>query len=364
MGNKYSKLNIDRKLIGDWIKLWCEMSLNGEFQISCNDISQRIQYTIINNNKEIKIDFIKCNGGLTSISPKVGRDIETSTKIAEYIYNKAKSMTQNVPFANGFSIIISKEEFDTIIEILKGIDAKVINYSEYLTPGEAQYYLYRLKGPLGDNITLKYFINTSRMQLQGKPLHLYNEIVSIVSDMSEFDDVVDAQLRYCAVDVSNKDIDEEMKYVFGDLYDFLSTTQKSIIAGSFIFSKIVIEMPDYTGLIQPALRGLEGYIKKLLTNEGVECNSEDQLGKFFSRKSKSEPFIMNEDTSLLINNEKKEQTITYLYNYYFKTRHPYNHATSRDFDTVIIESREKADDIFREIISVMVTSFSRYNNNE
>jgi len=68
MANKFSKLDIDKSKISDWIKHWCELNLDGDSSIRYSDIGQRIQYAIINNDKTIKIDFIKCSGDLLTIS--------------------------------------------------------------------------------------------------------------------------------------------------------------------------------------------------------------------------------------------------------------------------------------------------------
>lgn len=295
MANKFSKLHIDKNRIQEWIQLWCEANLEGESTINFSESGERIQYTICNKNDTIKIDFIKCTGGLLTISPKVGKNIPISTQIAESIYERVKDVMKESPFANGFSILLSKDDFDTVIELVKEMqNVTEKNFSQQLEEGKAAYYLYQFQSEFKDCVTVKYYLNTNRMQVQGKPLFLFNEIVSLVSENgAKLNDVVDAHLKYCSVDIPKNDIYEEMKNIFGDdLFDFLSTTQKAIFSTAFILSKIEINMADYSGIIQQALRGYEGFAKKVFTNKKLICDGNKQLGMFFSRRNETSPFIM------------------------------------------------------------------------
>ena len=104
MANKYSKLSIDKEKLSDWIKLWCEENIVGKFDIHSVDSNNRIQYTIANEGKTIKIDFQKCAGGLLTICPKVGTNIPISMEIAENIYKRVGNVLKDSPFAKGYSI--------------------------------------------------------------------------------------------------------------------------------------------------------------------------------------------------------------------------------------------------------------------
>ncbi len=364
MANKYSKLCIDKEKITGWIKLWCESELDGTVNIECTENVSRIQYTIHNQGNIIKIDFIKCSGGLLTIAPNVGKNIDISIRIADNIYERVKNVINNSPFSNGFSIIIDRSDYEIVIELIKGISGVTqVNYSEQLEVGKALYHLYQFRGQAGDLVTIKYFLNTKRMQLQGRPLFLFNEVVSMVSENgASLDEVVDAQIRFCNINISNDAIYEEMEHVLGsDLYSFLSNSQKAIFSTAFILSKIEIDMPDYSGIIQQALRAYEGFVKKMYAAKGIECEGDTQLGSLFTRPDKQSKFIMKPEYSCKID-EKTEKDFTSMYVYYYNKRHPYSHATARDFDTRIISRRNIADEIFNEIISSMKTWFNAMVN--
>lgn len=357
MANKYSKLCIDKNKIGDWIKIWCEENLEGTFSINQVETNHRIQCTINNETKCIKIDFIKCKNGLLTITPHVGNEVDISTKIADSIYERVNNVLRASPFSNGFSIIMSKEDFEIVIELIETMENVItLNSTKQLQPGKANYYLYRFSGPSGDNITIKYYLNTNRMQIQGKPLWLFNEVVALVTENGvDQSDVVSAQLKYCDINIQPDDIYEEMEKVLGEkLYSFLSKTQKAILSTSFIFAKLDMQLEDYSSIVQPALRAFEGFTKKVFTQNGISCDGDKQIGAFFERTDKMAPFTMKSEYINKLNSETVKK-LTSMYNYYYKNRHPYSHASAYDFNTVIISDRKVADELFNNIINSMKT---------
>lgn len=359
MANKYSKLSIPEDKIPEWIGLWCENNLDGSCDISREDTSGRLQFDIKNDGKDIKLHFIKCNGGLLTIFPNVGRYQDISCQIADYILSRSKNPIKDSPFANGFSIIIGKDDFDTIIELLnEGDNSQCINESTQLEAGKQQYYMYKYKGLEGDSVAIKFFPSTSRMFLQGKPLFLFNEIVGMVADVGiDKSDVLDAQIQYCNVPVEKNEIIEEMKSVLGEkLYSYLSLTQIAILSSSFVFARIDVELGDYSCLVVPALRAYEGFMKKILLEFGFDCGGKDQPGKFFTCDETGVRYELSDKTG----NEQEEQLLSRMYSFYRSKRHPYSHAAANDFYTSIIEEREVANDLFHEIISMIKSVYEGY----
>lgn len=363
MANKYSRLCIDKTKIFDWIKLWCEEHLGGNFQINATENRDRIQYVIKNGANTIKIDFQKCSGGLLTICPKVGNNIPISIEIADSIYDRVCNVLKDSPFANGFSIILQEEDFNTVIELVSGMEGvSLSNSSEQTEDGKAKYKLFRFSGSAGDSVTIKYYSNTSRMQIQGKPLFLFNEIVAMVSENgAEEDEVVDAHLKYCNIDMKKEDIYEELESILGkDLYNFLSRSQKVILSTAFIVSKVDGYLGDFSILIQPANRAFEGFIKKIYAQEGLECDGEQQLGKFFDWPDRISPVMKQEYADKLDANIVKGFTSMFIF--YSQYRHPYMHASAYDYSTSIIENRSVAEEKLNEVVVSMKSWYEWYKD--
>ena len=363
MSNKYSKLQIDKNKLPEWINIWCEANIDSNFQISKKETNNRIQFTISSDNQEIKIDFQKCNGNLLTICPNVGKNIAISGQIAEDIYQRVASPLNQSPFAHGFSIKVSEDDFQAIIQIIKEMDhVKLIGASEQNAAGKAQYKLYRFSGPSNDSIVIKYYPNTSRMQMQGKPLFLFNEVVALVSENGvPKEDIVDAHLRYCNIELKSNDIFEELASIVGrDLYDFLSTSQKAILSTSLIFDKIDVEMPDYSIVIQPANRAYEGFVKKIYAQKGLSCDGDQQLGKFYRWIDPITPVMKTEYSQLL--DATTVNGFTSMFKFYTQSWHPFMHASAYDYNTAIISDRSIAEEKLNSILLSMKTWFEWYQS--
>lgn len=361
LANKYSRLKIDKDKLQDWIQLWCEQNIEGNFDISKEDKKNRIQYVINNDGNIIKIDFQECAGGLLTICPKVGTNIPISMKIAESIYQRVSNILKDSPFTNGYSILLGEDEFYIVIELLKNMDGvELKNYSESNQEKQAKYKMYRFIGPAKDTIVIKYYTNTSRMQMQGKPLFIFNEVISMLSESVEKkDELVDASLKYCNIDMEEKDIYEEMEKVLGsNLYRFLTKSQKVILSTSLILSKLEGNLGDNSVLLQPANRVYEGFVKKIYAQEGLECTKDQQLGKFYKWVDPIHPqmhseYAENLDAEIL-------KGFTAMYKFYSQYRHPYMHATAYDYSTAIIEKRDIAEEKLQEVISSMKSWYKWY----
>ena len=338
--------------------------MDGKFEVFEKDTPQRISYFITTNKEEIKIDFIKATGGALTIFPGVGKRQDLSVLIAEDIYQHISPELNKSPFANGFSVKMDYDDFKILVDLLNQYDnIHLENTSVCREPNVANYELYKFKSDLLDSVTLKYYTGTNRLQIQGKPLYLFNEIVSIIgADEKNAGAVVDAHIEMCKISVTKDELDDELSSVLGiDLFNFLTISQKAFINSSFVLSKIkIVGLEDYSYILQQALKGYEGFIKKLLADNGIELTQKEQLGKLFRSKSQSKVdySMKGEYTTNL--DRKKIDIFEKMYNYYNKNRHPYMHAGDIDAKTAVVGNYDKAVDLLNDLIITMKTQYSVY----
>lgn len=355
--NKFSKLMLNLDDMTGLIKLWCESNLDGSFNIEKNDLSQRCQFFIYNNGKRIELDFVKCSGGLFTIVYKVGSDPVVSESIAEYIFLQISNQLKSSPYANGFSTILPEDEVNAVVELLKSEGNVLSNYSYSSEPGKAAYRLYKFTGIKGDSVTLKYFLRTNRLQVQGKPHYLFQDVISLVTESSsDVDTVVDNQLVMCNLSVNKDAIFEEMKCVLGeDIFNYLPITHRAILASTFIQFKIDVPFPDYSCIIYPAYRAYEGFIRKVFKNNGLDCVGKVNIGEYFYIKDNT--FIMRSEYSDKLSSETAN-VLTKLYAFYNQNRNPFGHASGDDFQTVIISDRSVAYNKFMEVINYIKKGYT------
>lgn len=355
--NKFSKLMLNIDDMPKLIKLWCESNLEGAFSIEQKDITQRCQFFIHNNGKKIELDFIKCSGGLFTIMYKVGSDPVTSELIAEYIFSQISNPLKDSPYANGFSTKMSEEEFEAVIGLLTSDGNSIENTSEISEPGKSRSKIIRIKGIRGDRVTLTYYYNTNRLQVQGRPHYLFQDILSLVAEsIEDTDALVDNHLEMCKLSIKKDDIYEEMKSVLGeDIFNYLPSTHKAILASSFIQFKVNVPFPDYSCLIFPAYRAYEGFIRKVFKKHGLDCVGVEGFKEYFYTKDNS--IIMSPMYADALSNDVAEQ-LRSLYVFYNKNRHPYGHASGDDFQTAIITDRNVAYSKFMEVINYIKKGYT------
>lgn len=203
--NKFSKLMLNIDDMQELIEFWCESNCSVGFSVTRKDISERIQFYVDSKEKKAEIDFIKCSEGRYTICYKVGPNQSVSEIIAEYLLSQIENQLKDSPYANGFSIKMSEEEFEAVIGLLESEGNRISNSSLFDEPGKAKYRLYRITGIRDDHVTLKYYCNTKRLQVQGKPLYLFQDILSLVTESTkDTDSVVDNHLEMCNLSIKKR----------------------------------------------------------------------------------------------------------------------------------------------------------------
>jgi len=241
-------------------------------------------------------------------------------------------------------------------------DISLENYSKQVEPGKPQYELYRFKSDLNDTVVVKYFNNTKRVQIQGKPLYLFNEITSLICQSEEnAGSVVDAHIELCNLKVERSELNDELMDILGaDVYNFMTITHRAMLNTSIVLSKVKIEgLDDYSYIFQQALRTYEGFMRKMMSAKGCILPAKKQIGEFFTRPNSNVDFTMKPIyTSAL--NVNLISVFENMYNFYHSKRHPYMHSSDSDATTSIEGTYGKALEKLEEIIHNMKVSYSNY----
>lgn len=365
MAGKYSKLLIDSSKISGWINIWCENNLEGNFSIDYTDNKQRIAYIIKNADKEIRLDFIKANGGTLTISPYVGKNQNISKLIAEDIFNRISSDIDKSPYSNGFSMKMSEEDFHILVDFLNEYDGIINeNHSIQSEPRKPKYELYRFKSDYNDRVVMKYYNNTNRIQIQGKPLYLFNLITSFLCETEHnAESVVDAHIELCNLNIDKCELNEELCSILGeDTYNYMTISHRAMLNSSIVLSKVKISgLDDYSYIIQQALRAYEGFILKMMGEKGCELPSRKQIGEFFTRSTIGDPFTMKKKYADTLD-EKYIGIFEKMYNFYHSKRHPYMHSSAYDTTTTLVSSYDDALEKLNEIIHNISINYSDFIN--
>lgn len=349
--NIFKGLNLDRDKLPEWIQEFAESKFSS-FEISDIHFIGGTQYrcTINADLKEILVDFYYAQDGKTTIRP-VGQHMDLSTQIASHI--RGKQQFNATDRSGNYSVApLEKDEVDLLVEYLvtelEGV--KKINESYNETQ---KYTLYQFQSKIADKITLKYYETTRRLQVQGKPMYLYQEVTCFLSAYFPFDEVVKNQSEFFNVEIRPEEIRDEMQELLPSTYNYLDENLKKILSGSLALQKIDIPLEDFSPFVFPALKTLEGFIKKVLHSNGITITKKDNIGGLFGYNETKRTHVYLSKKGTELKDEVTKSWVETLYNYYHKQRHSLFHVETFDAFTRVIESKEEADLIIAKVLDLM-----------
>ncbi|TMU83786.1 hypothetical protein FGG79_19005 [Bacillus sp. BHET2] len=357
--NPFKGLLLDRDRLLDWIQEYAEEKFES-FEISPITLVGGVQHRCIiqADSKIMLLDFYFNNDDKTTIRPTVGQNQDVSVEIATHILGKLTYKHTDV-ISRSYSVHpIDEEELKMILQFfdeeLEGVKKINQSYNE-----SNNYTLYQYKSNIGDKLTLKYFGN-KRLQIQGKPMFLYQEITCLLSGYFPFDEVIKNQSEFFSVEISPEEIREEMQELMPSAYNFLGENQKKILSGSLALNKIDIPLEDYSPFAFPALKTLEGVLKSIFLSKGVRIKK-DGFGDYFGyngvlRKQELLVDKLDIDGSVVV-----KKVIEDLYNYYNKHRHKLFHVEAIDAATRIIETKQEAETIVSDVLSLIEIAHKELN---
>lgn len=351
----YKSLEIDKANMNGWIQGFCaekEYKINS---LNVKENGQTTTYKVDIDKYTFTVCLFESNGNRYTISYNRGINQNISKEFADYVVDRLGTVNKDNDNNKGYCLNLDEKDFIAFFELLydEAKENEIVNHSE----GE-KHIQYKLKSKqYNDEIMIHYYRTAKKIFIQGKRLQLFNKATDILAGTCELCEVVNAEIRYDSINISSEQVITEMKEAFGEAYDFVSNTQKAIMSNSFKFYRVKMELDDYSVLVQPMCRAMEGYIYKLLKKVGITVNDDNSVGYFYYRENDSNPLTLRSQYVSIISNETIVRELNKIYKWYYKNRHQYAHSRDRDFVTSIIKDRAVADSLFKEAIDLYKNVF-------
>jgi hypothetical protein len=256
-----------------------------------------------------------------------------------------KSISLFIPLeANDYSAIVEYLQSECDAELT---DSKTI-------PGGTQV---KLTGSCGNQIVLKYFTKKANLQVQGKPLSLYEDLIEILSDLLPYEQFVNSQLKLIDVDIDPAIVKSELESRLPQSYDFIGKKVQAIISPSLALNKLNIELEDYTAIAMPVLRGLEGYIKQVFIKKGYTVDK--NFGHVINGNH-GHPCVIN-SVKVNINCPYTVSAIEKCYTYWIQQRHGLFHVDG-NVETTRILALNDAQGIIDNTLELIETTYAAIPN--
>lgn len=321
MSKEFKGLSLNRDVIKENTNKYLNMYFEG---VSVGDLinrgGTRNRIDIKADDKQFYVDFHFNGDGTTTIEDFGGNNTEIKRNLAYYL--KDTCSINDGKNSSWFVVKnIDKDDFDGILELLCDSEYYKSGY-KYVTENKTNSIVYRLKGKYNEDLVLTYF-NTKTVQIQGKPLLLFNEAIIMLSELLEVDEIPKTYNKFYNIQVDKDAVREKTKICMSNSYDKLNATLKKCIHQAIYYSLIQGDMFDYTAMPLTAFRALEGHIKYAFKEFGILTTRDRCIGNFFYKDGRV--FKLNNDEAQIINNQYKIDCLGKAYTQYNKHRNMLSH---------------------------------------
>jgi hypothetical protein len=342
----FKGLQINRDKIKDTILEYSE-----NVQVTINEISGEMHnYTItVPGEKACLLSFYFLKG-TTTIQAVKNRNSELGEQIAQLVIDKCAYPIPGIQTLHKKDL--SEQHFLELLDYVKICNVQVS------APVEIPYgQKYNLIAKDGGEATVSRYSNNAVM-VQGKSVIIRLLMIDILSELLPFKEVIDIQLESINVNKSVGQVLDELEEVIPEAFAYMGDTLKAIIAPSVVLRHLDAPVEDHTFILYPVLRGLEGFIKKMFSDKGIEVGQ--SFGGHITYDGKTDTSIISAQ-HVDIFNINEINAIESAYKYYRKNRHGLFHVDGGIDTTRIVETKSEALDILGEIFDIFEYSCKKYH---
>lgn len=277
--------------------------------------------------------------GVTTIQWQMGKNQPLGEELAKHLkgtINPAEFETVNYSLQG-----ITSEAFDPILECLN--DASDLEITMLRDePGCKQVTLKSI--PHQDSLTVTHHRGTRVLQLQGKPLSCYRQVIFLLTDLLDLKGLEKVLYRQddSSASVVRKEVAEDyLKVSFTRSYDLLPAKVKLLLISGCCVKLASPKLPDYSLLLYPDLRSLEGVLREVMCGYDMYvADAEHGFGDFFI--CKSNVCSLKPEHEKNVGHAKMVVALNDGYTFYRKHRHTLFHMEDFPDGSRMIDTLEKA----------------------
>lgn len=255
-------------------------------------------------------------------------------------------------YKNGYSV--KNFPFEALTEAIKRLKSygKTVNTGETEFAGTIQEVKnYTVSDAEGQKVLLRYATKRMTLQLQGKRSNLFGEVMSQVSNYSDYSSALENYVEETGGGKKVSDVQNNLKKRLPTAYEYLS--EQSRIDFSYAihdFSQTSLHLSDYSVLLVTAFRGLERFVFDLQSARDIKVK---MIGQAFD-KDDSGKYILKSGYTQRIDSVIYAEVLVALYSEYFSQRNFFAHSDNTDSNmSRSIPERAAAQKIFDHLLDVV-----------
>lgn len=340
----FSGLALDGAKIADAIKSFSG-NLNGEAAVSGKGYDA---YTVnLDGQDPALLHVYKRADGRFTLQFKVGKNQGLSEAVAKHVAENCACdpiQTKTISLKH-----ISEEDWAFLRESLAADGLALTD--EALLHGKRV----RVAASDKDQVRIHRYDN-GRFLLQGRTRIAYSAVVNALNYTgTDRKDLIESQMAVVPVTVASSG------QLLGDLEQRIPTawskmdeTLRTILAPALLVHKLSADLPDYSLMVFPALRGMEGCIKDLFARKGYYLGPKLSLGDQFDAKTKA---VAASVKPRIANCVGTCQAAEMIYQHFSANRNGLLHVDSVVATTRIIEKQSEAAEIVDTALFVIEKAY-------
>ena len=289
--------------------------------------------------KECQVTFyIKVKG----VNPQpIGKNKELCENLIKHL--EVKGIKDNMP--SNQLLINDASIFTTLLSSLESEYSSVLQIKQNGN-------IYKIVGYNNDTITIT--LNKNNFLIQGKPYFVFHTIIAVLAESNiDLDEYVNITNKFANINTPSQAIRDTIKNVLKNSYTYLTEPAIKNISTSFSYIGKNVYSENYACALAGVFIALEGYLKKLLTQEySYVMKNKDAFGMFYVQNGKSDI-----DSNAKIT-QKEKDCLNNLYKLYSKKRTHYLHSTVDPINLPIIQNYKDAESIRDEILDEIERTYN------
>lgn len=216
---------------------------------------------------------------------------------------------------------------------------------------------FKVTGPGKDHVYLHRY-NTGAFLMQGKTRGVYSAVVNTLSyTTTEQKELIDSQLATVNIKgVESTTLLMELEGRIPSAWQKMDETVKTILAPALLVHKLSADLPDYSMMVFPALRGLEGSIKDLFGRKGHMLGSKLNIGDQFDSVNKKVTAAVK---AKIGNCKNTSEATEMMYDVFSKHRNGLLHVDNVLATTRIVEKQVEAAAIVDQALYVIEQAYAK-----
>ncbi|MEG1310303.1 MAG: type II toxin-antitoxin system RnlA family toxin [Bacilli bacterium] len=348
--NPYKELNFPKEILESSIQDFCTAN-SLTFQKLSKSTANTEYYELIKPGVEkAQFQVFHLSNGKTTFHPKVGKNQELGTELAEYLLGKVTFATgQITSVLMGYRV----EDIEPIIELM--LDKKHPSGQSFF-----EFEKKEIEGGFRFNIQNSFYkdklvvaiYHTGRLVIQGLPLSCHDEFIfqmAAVLNAEGLAKVISKTDENAVQLVEQRVIENTLSSIFKECYENIPRAIKNMLVSGSTLRSIKVSLPDYTCMLFPELRALEGMIKHIFFINDIEYI--ETVGELFDYISTHTYKLKSEVEDEL--SPQMAVALSKAYSFYHRHRHGLFHMQNDVNSSRTITSLETAMGLTEDIYKLI-----------